>query len=265
MTRRSIASGQPKRHQRLVDDDSGEEFLSRFGSWLLEHPVNYRRANKDIASEYRYPKEHKVTGIVEQVETLRCFFPELEGATFDKGLTTRPLPPNAEGWFAIPRQEELGLNYGEAVSKVLDAVGRGQSFTNYRGSRLGLDYLRQHVKTRMAFQKLGKEQKGHGILMVPCQFGLRHRGRSAYRARAVMDSSEFGLGALAVGVMLLTHAYRLVSSSSLSIGCAGDWYSPDASGQFKFTTYFTHYFGLRFDACRFDIPDHYGSASGFLS
>jgi hypothetical protein len=118
-----------------------------------------------------------------------------------------------------------------------------------------------------AFQKLGNEQKGHDILIVPCQFGLRHRGRSVRRAREVMNTVEFGLDAFAVGCMILTHPEREVKWEQLHVDCAGDEFSPDADGDFPNAPFFHFYndkvefraswYGSAYELC--------GSASAFLS
>jgi hypothetical protein len=113
------------------------------------------------------------------------------------------------------------------------------------------------------FQKLGLEQKDHDILVVAAQFGLRHRGRSTRRAREVMNASEFGLGAFAIGIMLLTHPERLMNYDDLWIDCAGDDYSCDADGLFGNAPYF----GFGDDGVGFGTSDvasadgSYGSAS----
>jgi len=72
------------------------------------------------------------------------------------------------------------------------------------------------------FQKLGDEQKDHDILVVAAQFGIRHRGRSVRRAREVFAANEFGLGAFAIGIMLLTHPERLSNYDDLWIDSSGD-------------------------------------------
>ena len=54
---------------------------------------------------------------------------------------------------------------------------------------LAPNLIRQHAKTVKMFQKLGDEQKDHDILVVPCQFGLRHKGRSVCRAREVFTGN----------------------------------------------------------------------------
>jgi hypothetical protein len=212
-------------------------------------------------SGYRNPKR-----IIEQNALLRQVFPGIGFA--DESLARRPLPERAEGWFAIPRWETIAPSYGEAVEKVLTALSDrcDGNCINYREGKLGDRYFRQTDATRAAFQKLGEEQKGYDILLVAAQFGIVHRGRSVRRARAKMRFNEFGLGAFAVGIMLLTHPVRLKHYDDLWIDCAGDEYSPDGDGKFENSPYFGFYGGwLEFQTGRFeDANDLYGSASGFL-
>ena len=116
------------------------------------------------------------------------------------------------------------------------------------------------------FQKFGKEQKDYDILVVPAQFGILHRGRSVRRAREVMKANQFGLGAFAVGIMLLTHPERLQNYDDICIDCAGDEFSPGADGDFSEAPIF-HFddgrvrFSTLWVSCAYD---YYGSASGFV-
>lgn len=212
-------------------------------------------------SGYRKPKN-----IAEQVDLLRRVFSGIGFA--DESLTSRPLPEHAEGWFAIPRWEMIAPTYGVAVERVLAALSEryGGNCINYRDGQLGDCRLRQTAATRAAFQNLGEEQKGNGILVVAAQFGLLHRGRSVRRAREMMDPREFALGAFAVATMLLTHPERLRHYDDLWIDCGGDEYSPDGDSKFENSPYFGFYGGwLEFQTGRFeDANDLYGSASGFL-
>src|SRR5690606_10525533 len=109
------------------------------------------------------------------------------------------------------RWEKVAPTYNEAVQKVLDLINqtRNGAFYNYREGELGPTQLRQSTKSVSVFQKLDDEQKEQDILVVPAQFGIRHRGRSVRRAREVMNANECGLGAFAIGIMLLTHPERL--------------------------------------------------------
>jgi hypothetical protein len=217
--------------RQLIEND--DEFQSRIITAIRELSVSNQFADEEVRSSYVYPNGYKVKGIAEQVATLRQFFPELKDATFDEELAARPLPPNAEGWFAIPRWEKLGLCYGVAVDKVLMTIKSKRTFYNYCEGQTGPEYLRQHTKTVKAFQKLGRQQKGHDILIVPCQFGLRHRGRSVRRAREVFAANEFGLGVYEIGIMLLTHPEHEVCFKQLHIDCAGDDFRQHADSNFS--------------------------------
>jgi len=82
-----------------------------------------------------------------------------------------------------------------------------------------------------------------------------------------MNSTEFGLGAFAIGMMLLTHPERLQHYDDLWIDCAGDEYDPDADGDFSRAPYFSFSGGgVEFAANWFDnANEDYGSALAFLS
>ncbi len=146
-------------------------------------------------------------------------------------------------------------------------IGSKRKFYNYRDGQLGASFLRQHAKTAKMFQKLGDEQKDHDILVVPAQFGLRHKGRSVRRAREVFAANEFGLGAFAIGIMVLTHPERLVQWEQLHVDCTGDEFSPNADGDFSHAPLFRFGDGeVGFDAGWYDLAfGGYGSASAFVS
>jgi len=221
-------------------------------------------ADEEVSSSYTYPEGHRPRSIAEQVASLRELFPALKDATFDESIATRPLPEGAEGWFAIPRPEKLAPTNNAAVEAVLNRLAETRSFHNYRLGQLGPERLRQSDRTVHALDLIGQAQKGHDILIVPAQFGKRHRGRSVRRAREVFTPNEFGLGAYEVGIMLLTHPERLTSSEDLWIDCAGDEYS--GGGQFDGAPYFGFDVGqLSFDTYWSDgARARYGSSSGFL-
>ncbi len=279
-----ITSGQQKQYKRFVEDaadkalaevgldkdglqkliENGDEFQATIVAAVRELSVSNQFADEEVESSYAYPNGYKVKGVTEQTNILRQLFPGIGFA--DEKIAQQPLPPNAEGWFAIPKWHSLAPTYGEAVEKVLAMIASKRKFYNYRDGQLGAEYLRQHAKTVKMFQKLGDEQKDYDILVVPAQFGLRHRGRSVRRAREVFLANEFGLGAFAVGIMLLTHPEREVQWEQLHIDCAGDGFSPDADGDFSRAPYFSFNDGkLKFDTCWMVIANgSYGSASAFF-
>lgn len=277
-----ITSGKRKQIVRLLEDgldkvaldDSGAQRLIEHGDELQEGlkellerlSVTDQFADEEVESSYGYRSGYTPKSVAEQVKRLRELFPEL--GTANEQLAEQPLPPNAEGHFVIPRWEKIAPTYTEAVEKVLELIEktRNGKFTNYRKGRLGPQYLRQHARTVKMFERVGEQQKGHDMLVIPAQFGLRHRGRSVRRAREVFTASECGLGAFAIGIMLLTHPERLQHYDDLWIDCAGDEYAPGAGGAFSESLYFEFAVGeVWFDGGFLaDASDDYGSASAFL-
>lgn len=248
-------------------NERGDELKKGAMELIQRLAVSNQFANEEVESNYGYFSGYKPKGITEQTNRLRELFPGIGYA--DEKLAEATLPPNAEGWFAIPRWEKIAPTYyGEAVQKVLDLIKKTRygKFHNYREGKLGSQYLRQHVKTAKIFQAIGKEQKDQDILIVPSQFGLNHRGKSVRRAREVMNTSEFSLGAFAIGIMLLTHPERLQDHNDLWIDCAGDEYAPGAGDDFSYAPYLFFRDGeARFATFKVDYPfGHCGSASGFV-
>lgn len=248
--------------QKLIEN--GDEFQAHIIAGIKDLSVSNQFADEEAQSNYAYPKGYKVKEITEQTNILRQLFPSIGFA--DEKIAEQPLSSNAEGWFAIPKWQTLAPTYGEAVEKVLAMIRSKRTFCNYRKGQTGPEYLRQHAKTVKMFQKLGDEQKDHDILVVPCQFGLRHKGRSVRRAREVFMANEFGLGAFVIGIMLLTHPEREVQWEQLHVDCAGDEFDSDADASFDGAPYFYFNDGkVMFDTYRVDYPyAYYGSASSFL-
>jgi len=277
-----ITSNQRKQIVRFVEDgidamnlqkdgaqhliEKGGEFQTELEKLVERFSIAGRCADEEVESSYGYLSGYKPKGITEQTNRLRELFPGIDYESVK--LAEAGLPENAEGWFAIPRWNKVAPTYNEAVQKVLDLIKQTRNgvFYNYREGELGPHQLRQSAKSVSVFQKLGDEQKDQDILVVPAQFGLRHRGRSVRRAREVMNANECGLGAFAIGIMLLTHPERLKHYDDLWIDCAGDEFAPSADSDFSESPYF------EFDVGRVgfgtgDVDDAsvcYGSASGCL-
>jgi hypothetical protein len=256
--------------QRVIEH--GDELVGNIGevaiATLKDLSVTDKYKDEEVKSNYGYLSGYKKPkGITEQTNILRQLFPGIGFA--DEKLAEREVPKNADkGWFAIPKWQSLAPTYGEAVELVLNKLKetRNGAFYNYREGELGSDQLRQSAKTASVFQKLAEEQNGFDILVVAAQFGLYHRGRSVRRVREILLGNEFGLGAFAIGIMLLTHPERLAHYDDLWIDCAGDEFAPDADGEF----WHAPLFSFRGDGLKFNTRavsyahEHYGSVSGFL-
>lgn len=255
------------RAQRL--NERGGELQAGLKKLIEELSVSDQYANEQVATDYNYPANYRPKPITEQIEAIAKLF-GLDGTAayaYAKNLEANKaeLPEGAEGWFAIPRFEAVAKTYGEAVEKVLGLVGKSRKFQNWLKGQLHERYLRQSERTKQMFAQLAEKQTGD-ILIVPAQFGFLHRGQSVRRARETFAEHEFGLGAFAVGTLLLTHPEREVEWEQLHIDCSGDEYSPDAGGQFVLAPVFGWDDGkLRFYSYWSSNADKQcGSASGFL-
>jgi hypothetical protein len=254
--------------QRVIEhgDELAEDVRTTVIASIKRLSVSDNFKNEEVASKYGYLSGYKPKGITTQTNRLRELFPGIGFA--DEKLAESPLAPNAEGWFAIPRWDKIAPTYGEAVQKVFDLLKKTRNgrFTNYREGQLGSNQLQLSTKTASAFEKLGETQKDYDILVVSAQFGIRHRGRSVRRARETFIGNEFGLGAFAIGIMLLTHPERLLNYDDLWIDCAGDEFAPGADGSFSECPFFSFSFGrLKFGT--FGVSSArvcFGSASAFL-
>lgn len=178
---------------------------------------------EETISLREYPPMYRVRPIEAQVTALREVFPELGGCI--ERLARNSVPQEAEGWFAIPRWQVLAPTYCEAVERMVGVLEEKRRFSNRLTENLGPKFLRQVERTRLAEELIAGHQPGSDIVVVAAQFGIRHRGCSARRARVVMAGNEFGLGAFALGCMLITHPERLSRVDTLMIDCSGDEYS----------------------------------------
>lgn len=248
-------------HLKLIRSN---EAVAKAIAELLQNASKNRYANEEVQTSYVYPDAYKVKPLAEQIATLAKLF-NLDGSKALANAEHLPeLPEGAEGWFAIPRFQHLGT-YEQAVERMLALIGDKRHFKNWLQGKVGARYLRQSEQTKEMMQTLIEKQQSD-ILIVPAQFGFRHRGKSEHRARETFYENEFGLGAFAVGCMLLTHPEREEEWEQLHIDCSGDEYSPGADGQFVNAPFFNWGDGrLRFGSSwTSNAGKRYGSASGFL-
>ncbi len=186
--------------------------------------------NEEVLSDEGYYSGYEPKSIAEQMKILRGLFPKIGNA--DESLAEGKLPLGAEGWFAIPRWQDFAATYAEAVEIALAKIEEvyGDNFYNCHKGRLGLYSLRQSVETADMLERIGQEQEFYDVLVIPAQFGLRHRGRSIRRSVEVFADDEFGLGVFAICIMILTHPERIMHHSDLWIDCFGDEYDDPNSG-----------------------------------
>lgn len=288
ITSSSITDGQKKQVKRFVEDavdrvfndgvldkdgaqkliSNGDELQVRVIGVIRELSVPNKFADEEVESTYGYLSGYKPNSksIAEQVKRLQELLPGIGSA--NEKLAEHPIPEGAEGFFAIPRWQKVGKTYEEALQKVLDLIKqtRNGAFYNYREGQIGPDRLRLRAKTAKALETLGQQQEGSDILVIPCQFGKRHAGRSVRRALEVMPAQEFGNDPFTIACMLLTHPERLQHYDDLWIDCAGAEYDCGEDGSFDGAPCFCFSGGgVEFDGgCAGNANVGYGSSSGFL-
>ena len=228
--------------------------------------VTNQYVNEEVPSKYAYPPTYRRRSITEQTNRLCELIPDL--GSVNESLADAPLLPGAEGHFAILRWQPVAPTYGEACGKLLAFVEQQygkKRFKNWIEGKLGPGYLRQGQRSAAKYRGLGEQQKGHDILVVQGQPGLRHAGCSPRRADERFLGNEFGLGLFGNLCVILAHPERLSTSEELWVDCTGDEYSPDVGGRFGSVPC------LGFIGGEFQVgtrwsggaDGYYGSSSGF--
>jgi hypothetical protein len=247
-----------------MDEKLKTEIVSAALKIIHRLTVSDKYTDEEAISRREYPTGYRVRPIEAQVTELKKHFPQLGGCM--EKLGRRPLPDGAEAWFAIPRWQALAPTYNQAVEMLIDLLASKRRFDNRIVGKLGAAYLRQSERTKLAERVLADQQPGCDIFVVAAQAGLLHRGCSARRARVVMNTNEFGLGAFALGCMLLTHPERLSHADTLMIDCCGDEYSIRGDGIFdRVPLYDYDLAGIEFSIFYEDRARNlWGAPSGFM-
>lgn len=240
------------------------ELVHAIDKIIEHHTFSDKYKDEQVPSNRVYSRSYKVRPIEAQVSELRKFFPQLK--TCNEKLARRKLPDGAEDWFAVPNWESMAQTYNDATEEIINLLASKRKFQHRLQGKLNSTFLRMSERSKLAWRILSEQQEGQDILIVAGQFGLRHRGCSARRARVAMSGNEFGLGTLAVASMLLTHPERLSSDDALMIDCGGDEYSVRGDYTFDRVPLFDYDIaGVEFSIFYEDRARNlWGTPSGFL-
>ncbi len=158
------------------------------------------------------------------------------------------VPQWAEGWAALPMQEELGgshwrvlenaliwlsANFGDETNRYWSCGGtEGLVFEehvrpHFVGQEVG-KFKSSYVRNRFAYE--WKRHVGGRIMLVPVQMGALRKGQSDRMVRAhclERERSEFPLGAFEVACLIAMHPGRIPEyrESALQVNAPGDEYN----------------------------------------
>lgn len=160
------------------------------------------------------------------------------------------VPKWAEGWAALPMQEELKGNHWRVLEDALIWLcticgGEPDRYSSCGGIE-GLQFA-EHVRPHFVGQAVGehkssyarnrfvyewKKRVGGRIMIVPVQMGALRKGQSDRMARAHClhkERSEFPLGAFEVACLLAMHPHRIpeYGERALEVNAPGDEYTTE--------------------------------------
>ena len=222
-------------------------------------------ADEEVESTYDYPKGFSIKSVTEQLAIWQKEFPNLD-ASHVLDLAKGDLPEGSEGWGVIPKPSKFG-NYYQALEEMLELLGKSRIFQNCREGELDEKHLRLKKETADILAKLEAKTPGD-YLVIPFQFGLKHRGRSIRRPIGCFAAKELGFGPFELAALLLTHQDRITGTNHFYIDCAGCEYSLSADGVFVACLYFYWVSSdghLVLDDCALNNGNkQWGYASGFF-
>ncbi len=252
-----------------VNDTPGLSEL--IGNFIEQSRRTDKYSSEEVKSTWQYPAEYAPQPIIEQVQIIHKFFPELSldlTMRFINEVMPNILMPETPGlwfWSAFPAWEKIGNTYNEAVERILKVLASTRTLYNYREGKLGSQYLKQQDRSIVMHNALKAQQVGD-IIIVQSQFGLRHRGKSTRRAIETFLPNEVGHGWFSGASMMLTHPKREVCWEQLHTDLPGDKYSPGGDGVFSRAPDFSFGYGqlgagtLKVE----DVHAQFGSASFVL-
>lgn len=208
-----------------------------------------------------YPRCYEPKPVLEQAEIIQSFTGIKLNYSRLEDIARSPLPVGAESWFVIPKQKGL---YFEAMLDLIEKMREKNKL--YPHVDLRKKSIVRAERTVKALDLIQRKQDIGDAIVIPAQFGAKHKGQSVENVQKKLAPNEFGLGAYEIGWMLLIHSGRVYKDDQLHIDCPADFYyfpkgkDPNALSydyQFRWPT-----LGIR-DPKR--PSPNFGSVTGFLN
>lgn len=264
----AVYNKQKLNDQSAQNLNESKYFWKDLGYLIKEHSAIGKYGKEIVYSGLNYGDRYKPMPLLEQIAFIANTFGLNKENAVEYSKKLNKLPEGAEEWFAIPKISSIAekkfrsiISYEEQYCEAVKLLLRKSNIANGDNWDESIlpDIFRQSSRTRCFFEQLENDQFGD-ILIIGGQFGLRYRGSSARRANELLKNSEneFGLGAFAVGCMLLG-TRRLDTVGNLDCSCFGDIYQPDS-----IPTFWARNDGLGFEFADNTANHDNGLVSGFL-
>jgi len=274
-----------------VSSEGFQLFLARGGEFQDDVEASIRRlmrrdqfADEQVLATYGYPEEYKGPKLIEdQIKALASICDSKVDPScalaFARNLPDLKsfVPEDAlgyTGWFAtlwdealvalFPEETDRARRYCLGVNLMVEKIALTRPFTNWRNNQIDTAHLRIHPRTMQAMDQIALTQRG-GILLLACQLGIRHGGRSVRRARELFLGNEYGTGSLMGTSIVYNHPERLMRYKELDMDLPGDEFSGDGDVQFVHAPLLSFHDGARFDTNAVSYADgDFGSSSFFV-
>lgn len=264
------------RAQRL--NENGGVFQDDLRKIIEKHSATNQFADEQVDSSYQYPAGYNgAKPIEEQIAAIAKITGLDPAGALEYAKNLPELPEGAKDWFAVPNPAALAKKHFpevtdpaeqhcRAIQFALGKIKDSRSFYNYRENEITTEQLRRHARTVRMLEQIIEAQNGSDILIIACQLGMRHRGKSVRRARETFMGNEFGMDSFFGAFIALTHPERFVRSDELDMDLPGDEFREAGGDEFGRAPYLL-FDGVEVEFGTNDVgiaDDSYGSASVFV-
>lgn len=186
---------------------SDKDWASRLVAWMTNldapsvfdpfgpPPAEEDFAEQEVESDHGYPPGFAPRSPLAQLAVWRERYPHLDGSHVE-ALSSQPLPAGAEGWLVVPK---AGVLVPATNWQVYPYMAAARKLIEDFGAALGgvqpgepeiyqarVESPPEHTPWCVMNDALSPGE----YTVVPCQFGLRHRGQSANRAEYMMEQDS---------------------------------------------------------------------------
>lgn len=193
--------------------------------------------NDYIPSDYKYPEEFKVMSLKKQIDKIARYF----GLDPSQALLFAETLPSLESivnedylydveYYAVAKLSTIKdrfsgsdeSRYCKANILALSILEENQKL-KFFPDKINPDNFKINKRTKKFIEKIEEGQMGD-IVILPCSFGLIHRGKSPNMVNSHFFPKEFGLDVFYLSCMTITHKLRYLKFESLGVDCIGTEY-----------------------------------------